>query len=391
MEPGPIFFQLFVLLIMGLLGGLVALRLRQPIMLGELAAGLFIAFAAASLFPSQHIDSTTLRVLSEIGICALLFDVGLKIHLKKIRAIGSEAILVAMVGVIVPFALGYFVAFVFGLAKNPCLLVSASLTATSVGITAAIIEEVKKADSRIGNIILSAAILDDVLGLMVLGLVTGMVSGQGSSMASFFVMATKVVLFFGLALFLLRPLASKTLDALETSYGEKGVTLASFSFLLFLAFISNFIGLGLIVGAFTAGLTLSEARERDEIHRAFGPIVNIFAGLFFVLIGTQVNLSDLSPLSKEDPGIFLFVGALVVAAIMGKLICGLVVRGSMHDKWAVGLGMVPRGEVVLIIANLGRSEGILPQAYFSALILMVMLATFFGSSAFKRVLASSTN
>lgn len=376
---------------MGLLGGLVALRLRQPIMLGELAAGLFIAFAAASLFPSQHIDSTTLRVLSEIGICALLFDVGLKIHLKKIRAIGSEAILVAMVGVIVPFALGYFVAFVFGLAKNPCLLVSASLTATSVGITAAIIEEVKKADSRIGNIILSAAILDDVLGLMVLGLVTGMVSGQGSSMASFFVMATKVVLFFGLGLFLLRPLASKTLDALETSYGEKGVTLASFSFLLFLAFISNFIGLGLIVGAFTAGLTLSEARERDEIHRAFGPIVNIFAGLFFVLIGTQVNLSDLSPLSKEDPGIFLFVGALVVAAIMGKLICGLVVRGSMHDKWAVGLGMVPRGEVVLIIANLGRSEGILPQAYFSALILMVMLATFFGSSAFKRVLASSTN
>ena len=388
MEPGIIFFQLFVFLIMALLGGLVALRLGQPIMLGELTAGLFIGYAAASLFPSQNLDSTTLKVLSEIGICALLFDVGLRIRLKKIRAIGFEAILVAIVGVTVPFALGYFAAFLFGLAKNSCLLVSAALTATSVGISASILEQMKKADSRIGNVILSAAILDDVLGLMVLGLITGIVSGQGSS-ASFLVMIIKVVLFFGIALSLLRPLALKTLDALETSYGEKGVTLASFSFLLFFAFISNLLGLGLIVGAFIAGLALSEARERDEIHSAIGPIVNIFAGLFFVLIGTQVNLSDLNPLAKGDLGILLFVVALVVSAVVGKVICGFVVRGSRHDQWTVGLGMVPRGEVGLIIANLGRSQGILPQAYFSVLILMVMITTFFGSSAFKRVLGST--
>ncbi|MBW1743962.1 MAG: cation:proton antiporter [Deltaproteobacteria bacterium] len=389
MEPGTIFFQLFVLLIAGLLGGLVALRLRQPVMLGELAAGLFVGYAAASLFPSRGLDSTTLRVLSQIGICALLFDVGLKIHLGKIRAIGSQVVLVAMVGVIVPFVLGYFAAFVFGLPQKGCLLVGASLTATSVGVTAAILEEVNKAVSRIGNIIVSAAILDDVLGLIVLGLITGVVSGQSSSIVSFFVIGTKVVVFFGIALLLLRPLASKTLDVIETAYGEKGVTLASFSFLLFFSFISDIIGLGLIVGAFTAGMTLSETRERDEIHSAFGPIVNIFAGLFFVLIGTQMNLSDLSPLSKDDPSVFLFGGVLLVCAIVGKLTCGLVVRGSMHDKWTVGLGMVPRGEVVLIIANLGLSQGILPQAYFSALILLVMITIFFGSSSFKHVLTNS--
>ncbi|MCW3978075.1 MAG: cation:proton antiporter [Candidatus Bathyarchaeota archaeon] len=391
MEPGTIFFQLFVLLMTGLLGGLLALRLRQPVMLGELAAGLFVGHAAVYFFPSRGLDSTTLSILSEIGICALLFDVGLKIHLNKIRAIGSEILLVAIVGVITPFALGYFAAFVFGLPKKGCLLIAVSLTATSVGVTAAILEEVNKAVSRIGNIIASAAILDDILGLIVLSFITGVVSGKSSSMASFFVIGTKVVVFFGIALFLLRPLASRALDALETAYGEKGVTLASFSFLLFLSFASDIVGLGLIVGAFTAGLALSEARERDEIHSAFRPIVNIFAGLFFVLIGTQMNLFDLCPLSKDDAGVLLFGGVLVVSAIAGKLMCGLAVRGSTRDKWTVGFGMVPRGEVVLIIANLGRSEGILQQAYFSVLILVVMITTFFGSSLFKHMLANSKN
>jgi Kef-type K+ transport system membrane component KefB len=389
MEPGTIFFQLFVLLMSGLLGGLLALRLRQPVMLGELAAGLFVGHAAVYFCPSRGLDSTTLSILSEIGICALLFDVGLKIHLHKVREIGSEILLIATVGVITPFALGYFAGVLFGLPKKTCLLIGASLMATSVGITAAILEEVNKAVSRIGNIIASAAIMDDILGLIVLGLISGVVSGQSTSIASLFVIGTKVVVFFGIALFLLRPLASVALDALEAVYGEKGVTLASFSFLLFLSFISNIIGLGLIVGAFTAGLALSEARERDEIHSAFRPIVDIFAGLFFVLIGTQMNLFDLYPLTKNDAGVFLFGGLLVVCAIAGKVICGLAVRGSARDKWTVGFGMVPRGEVVLIIANLGRSEGILTQAYFSALILVVMITTFLGSSLFKHMLDSN--
>jgi Kef-type K+ transport system membrane component KefB len=386
MEPGTIFLQLSVLLIMGLLGGLVATRLRQPVMLGELAAGLLVGYTAASLFPSNGLDSTTIRILSEIGICALLFDVGLKIHPSKIRAIGFEALLVALVGASVPFALGYFVADIFGLPKESCLLIAASLTATSVGVTAAILEEVKKEDSRIGNIILSAAILDDILGLIVLGLITGVVTDRSSSTAPIFFIGIKVVAFFGIALVLLRPLVSKALDVLETTYGEKGVTLASFSFLLLLAFVADIIGLDLIVGAFTAGLALSEARERDEIDRAFTPIINIFAGLFFVLIGVQMNLAGLIPLFKDNPSVFLFCGALVVCAIVGKLICGLVVAGSIHDKYAVGLGMVPRGEVGLILANFGRSEGILQQPYFSALILVVIVTTFLGSSLFRQVL-----
>ncbi len=365
------------------------MRLRQPVMLGELAAGLFVGHAAVYFFSSRGLDSTTLSILSEIGICALLFDVGLKIHLNKIRVIGSEVLLIATVGVITPFALGYFVGVLFDLPQKSCLLIGASLTATSVGITAAILEEVNKAISRIGNIIASAAIMDDILGLVVLGLISGVVSDQSTAIGSLFVIGIKVVVFFGIALFLLRPLASVALDALEAVYGEKGVTLASFSFLLFLSFISNLIGLGLIVGAFTAGLALSEARERDEIHSAFRPIVDIFAGLFFILIGTQMNLFDLYLLPKNNGGIFLFGGVLVVCAIAGKMVCGLVVRGSARDKWTVGFGMVPRGEVGLIIANLGRSEGILTQAYFSTLILVVMITTFLGSSLFKHILDSN--
>lgn len=389
MEPRTIFFQLFVLLTTGLLGGLLALQLRQPVMLGELAAGLLVGHVAVYFFPSQGLDSTTLGILSEIGICALLFEIGLKIRLNKVRKIGSEVLLVATTGVVTPFALGYFAGVLFELPNETCLLIGASLTATSVGITAAILEEVNKAVSRIGNIIASAAILDDILGLIVLGLISGLVSGRSTSVTTFFILGPKVVVFFGIALFLLRPLASLALDVLETVYGEKGVTLASFSFLLFLSFISNIIGLGLIVGAFTAGLALSEARERDEIHSAFRPIVNIFAGLFFVLIGTQINLLDLYPLSQNHSNFFLFCIVLVVCAIAGKVISGLAVRGPARDKWAVGFGMVPRGEVMLIMANIGRSEGLLTQPFFSALILVVMITTFLGSGVFKHMLDSN--
>jgi Kef-type K+ transport system membrane component KefB len=195
-----------------------------------------------------------------------------------------------------------------------------------------------------------------------------------------------VVVFFGVALLFLRPLVSRALDLLEVVYGEKGVTLASFSFLLLLAFVAEIIGLDLIVGAFTAGLALSEAHERDEIDREFTSIINIFAGLFFVLIGVQINAADIFPLFKEDPSIFLFCGFLVLCAIAGKLLCGLAVSGTLRDKFAVGMGMVPRGEVGLILANFGLAEGILQKQYFSVLILVVIVTTFLGSSALRRIL-----
>lgn len=386
MEPRIIFFELFVLLLVGLLGGLVAIRFRQPIMLGELAAGLAIGYVAATFYSPGTLDSTTLDVLSEIGISALLFDVGLKIHLDTLRGLGRRALAVALMGVIVPFALGYVAALLFGIPVESRLVIAAALTATSVGLTAAVLEETNRADTGIGNMILSAAIFDDIIGLVVLGLITGIVAQGSSSVISLSTVAVKVLAFFAFALLVLRPVATKTLDVIEAICGEKGVTLASFSCLLLLSFISDMIGLDLIVGAFTAGIALSQARERDEIDRAFAPIINIFAGLFFVLVGVNMDAARLIPIVAASPGVLLFCGMLTICATLGKLSCGMAATGSRQDKWVVGLGMVPRGEVGLILANFGRTEGILSHAHFSALVLAIIANAFWGSSMFRKEL-----
>ena len=159
--------------------------------------------------------------------------------------------------------------------------------------------------------------------------------------------------------------------------------MASFSLLLFLSYIAETIGLALIVGAFIAGLALSETHERDEIYGAFKPIINIFAGLFFVLMGTQIDFALLNPVSAGNGSNLLLSILLVVCAIVGKLVCGFAVLGDLKNKWTVGIGMIPRGEVGLIYGNLGRARGIFHSEHLSVIIFMVIITTFLGSSLLK--------
>lgn len=383
MEVGDVFIVIFVLLVSGVAGGWIAKQLGQPIILGELAAGALLGLVFQNAVPllaaHEVCYGECLHLLAQIGICALLFEVGLEIRLKKVISVGGTAVAVALVGVIVPFALGYWIAIMlFNLSTMVALFIGATLTATSVGITAEVLDELGMIKSDSSLIILSAAVLDDVIGLIIIVMVSGIASGQSLSVMNILHILGMVVVFFAIVLLVLRPLASRIMDLFEDTYGEKGVTIVSFIFLLVLAYIANVIGLDPIVGAFMAGLTLSEVRQRSDIDHALRPFISVFASLFFILMGLKMDISLLNPF---DPGNVPILGlsmVLIACAIVGKLVCGLAVPAGKGSRLFVGVGMLPRGEVGLICGDIGLVCGVLSQEHFSALLLVVMVTTFLG-------------
>ncbi|MEA3222561.1 MAG: cation:proton antiporter [Thermodesulfobacteriota bacterium] len=393
MEVGDVFIVLFVLLVSGVAGGWIAKQLGQPIILGELTAGALLGLVFQNAIPllaaHEVCCGECLHLLAQIGICALLFEVGLDIRLKKVISVGGTAVSVALVGIIVPFALGYWIAIMlFNLSTMVALFIGATLTATSVGITAEVLDELGMIKSDSSLIILSAAVLDDVIGLIIIVMVSGMASGQSLSVMNILHILGMVVVFFAIVLLVLRPLASRIMDLFEDTYGEKGVTIVSFMFLLVLAYIANVIGLDPIVGAFMAGLTLSEVRQRSDIDHALRPFISVFASLFFILMGLKMDLSLLNPF---DPGNVPILGlsmVLIACAIVGKLVCGLVVPAGKGTRLIVGIGMLPRGEVGLICGDIGLVSGVLCQEHFSALLLVVMVTTFLGPILLRGIVPS---
>lgn len=385
MEIGGIYIQLFALLIAGLAGGWIAKRLGQPAILGELAAGALLGLAFHNSIPFWHHHEEILHVLGHIGLCALLFAVGLEIRIKDIINVGKSATAVAFIGVVTPFALGYWVAALFNLPLLVALFIAASLTATSVGITAEVMDEMGLIKTNASRIILSAAVLDDVLGLIVLTMVSGVAYEKSVSYMEIVKLLIMIIVFFFVVLFILRPFISKIMDFFDDTYGEKGITLTSFLFLLLLSFIAASIGLDAIVGSFLAGLMLSEVREQHIIDQAFRPLISLFASLFFILIGTKMDLMLLNPFDPNNQAILGLSISLIIVALIGKLACAIPLAGDRMNRFIVGVGMIPRGEVGLICSNLGLTCGVLSQEHFSALLLVVMFTTFLGPILLRKI------
>lgn len=378
MEIGLIFRTIGALLLIALAGGWLARRLRQPTILGELAAGALLGVICHGHAPFWEHQQELLHVIGHLGLCALLFAVGLEVRLRDIVRVGRQAALAAAIGVVTPFLLGWWISGLFGLPSLVGLFIAASLAATSVGITAEVLDELGIIRTDASRIILSAAVLDDVLGLIVLTFVSGVALNDGMSPASLVRLLAFIVIFFGVTLLLLRPMSVRVFAFIQSGYGEKGVMMASFCTLLFLAYLAELIGLDAIVGAFLAGLTLAETREQETINLAFRPFVALFAALFFLLVGTSMDVTLLNPFSPGSRTILALSSVLLVAAILGKLACGLAVSGERTKAAIVGIGMIPRGEVGLICGNMGVSCGVLANDHFSALLMVVMVTTFLG-------------
>ncbi len=402
------FLWIAIILVAAKLSSLVE-RIGQPSVLGELVIGVILGnlvLLGLHIFEPIKTDPI-IAFLAELGVVILLFQIGLESNIQKMKQTGLRAFLVACVGVIVPFVLGTYVVgplLLPGLSFNAYLFLGATLTATSVGITARVFRDLNKLQTSEAQIVLGAAVLDDVLGLIILAVVSAIVTLGAVSFGMIAWITAKAILFLVGAIVLgqlLAPLLGKLFAKIHTGVGMK-LTLA-ISFGLTIAFLAQKIGLAPIVGAFAAGLVLdpvhfqyfkdpkvvSDVKEsvkdapqeiQKKIHEAvephahrhiedlIEPIGFFLVPIFFVVTGINVKLETLFNLP-----ILLVALGITVAAFIGKIVSGLV--AGKVNKSIVGFGMIPRGEVGLIFAMIGKSLGVVSDEIFSAIVIMVILTT----------------
>ncbi len=389
-EIAPVLLSLLVILLGAKLGGELFTRLKQPAVLGELLIGMVLGnLSLVGLGQLEFLrHQETLNVLAEIGIILLLFEIGLDTTPRQMLQVGPSALMVALIGVVLPAILGYGGARLFfpEESKYAHLFVGAILCATSVGITARVLQDLGKTRTPEAKVIIGAAVIDDVLGLIVLAIVSGMIvaAGEGRSLGAGPVawIAGKAVLFVVLAAALGLWL-SKGAFKVASRLRSQGLLLAvSVSFCFLLAYLSHQAGLATIVGAFTAGMIVKNvhfeqvaSRERRSLSELLHPLLGLLLPVFFVLMGLKV---DLRAFAQE--GVALFAVALCAAALIGKLACGVGVLGRGIDRLTVGLGMVPRGEVGLIFASVGMTlvldgRPVVSPALYSGVVIMVMVTT----------------
>jgi Na+:H+ antiporter len=390
---GPILFGLAVLVCSAKVGGLLAERWRQPPVLGELLVGVVLANLLPLILGEAGIAfvraEPTLRVLAEVGVLLLLFDVGLEADLRAFARVGGSSLLVAVLGVLVPLGLGSAAAH-WALPGSPALVhvfIGATLSATSVGITARVLQDLALTQSREGRIILGAAILDDVLGLVVLAIVTSLTTtaaegGVGLSGLAIAGIFLRAVLFLGLTVALGHVLSNLIVRLVARTGHPEVMLVVGLGLCFTLAYVAELIGLADIIGAFAAGLLLDpygkgvRTREEDAtLAELLHPLASLLVPLFFVVMGLQVQLGSLA-----NPTALGFGGLLLVCAMAGKLACALGGLERGLNRLAIAIGMVPRGEVGLIFAGIGtrltlEGQPLLSPSLFSAVVLMVLVTT----------------
>ncbi|MDT5121714.1 MAG: hypothetical protein QOC96_1196 [Acidobacteriota bacterium] len=396
-----------VILIVAKLGGELFERLHQPAVLGELIAGIIVGnlalvgFTAAEPLKANEIISA----LAEIGVIILLFEVGLETNLSEMLEVGWSSLLVAVAGVVVLFFLGWGVAAYFmpDAARLVHIFIGATLCATSVGITARVLKDLGRLQTREARIILGAAVIDDVLGLLLLAVVAGAIkaaaTGAPLSVLDITIITGKAVAFLCGAVLIghyVTPHIFRGAGQLEV----RGVLLAlSISFCFLLAWVAAKVGLAPIIGAFAAGLVLDEVhfktfaeRGKHDLQQLIAPVSTIFVPIFFVLIGLRVDLRVFAQVKLLG-----FALALTAATIIGKQLCSFAVVERKINRLVIGLGMIPRGEVSLILAGIGTtlllpnaqgvSEPVISAGTFGVIVIMVITTTLVTPPALKWALA----
>jgi len=385
---GPmVWLTLAAILLVAKLGGELAVRMKQPPVLGELCAGMvlgnlglvgFHAFDHAAEMPS-------VSFLAELGVVLLLFEVGLESTLTEMKKVAPQSGLVAVIGVIGPMVMGFGVtSWLLPDESMPAhLFVGATLCATSVGITARVLQDLNAIDRVESKIILGAAVIDDVLGLIVLAVVASIASSGSMPDTLGLVRIVGLATGFLVGALILGAFVMPGVFRAASRLRAPGVLAAvAIGLCLLLAGLASLAGLAAIVGAFAAGLILDEVhvkpfgkKSAGDLSEYVAPIVGVLAPIFFVRTGMMVDLAGLS----AEP--LILAGALSVVAVIGKLVAGLgVVGGQKADRFAVGIGMIPRGEVGLIFANVGagihvNGEAVIVPNVYMAIVLMVMVST----------------
>ena len=357
--------------------GELAERLGQPAVLGELAAGIVLGMG---LFPFFRANDRALALMSEAGVIMLLFETGLHSDRGRLLKAGPTAAAVALAGVAAPFLLGWGLMLALGRPGLEAVFVGAALTATSVGITARVLYDLGKLELPEAQIVLGAAVLDDVVGLIILSAVQGAALAGALQWAEI-LKATAMSAAFLAAALLLGPYAARALVKLARGMRVRGALGAlAVGFALALALAAHALGTAMLVGAFTAGLLLARTEEKEAIDRSVRPIVDLLTPVFFVMVGARVDLT----LSRDMLGL---TALLILAAVAGKLVSGLAARGRGLNRLAIGAGMIPRGEVGLIFAQMGLAAGIIEPSMYGALVTTVIATTFVAPPLLKKSLS----
>jgi len=396
----------------------VMVRLELPTILGELVAGVIIGVSGFHLIlpPEVHAqlnhgllavvgslaDVTpemvqdiyeetfpSLKAVSQLGLYALLFLTGLESELDELVAVGLQATTVAVTGVVLPFALGTAgLVFLFHVPLFPAIFAGAAMTATSIGITASVFGELKFLKTREGQTVIGAAVLDDILGIVILAVVVALAGGGSFALGPILKLVMAAMVFVAAALFLSRTAAPGFDWVLDQLRAPGEVVVAGFVVLTLCCFAAQAIGLEAALGAFAAGLILSASRHTEAIQETVKPLVALFATVFFVLIGTGMDLSVLNPLDPDNRQGLVLAAFLLVVAIAGKVAAGWSYWSKEKtNRLVVGLGMMPRGEVGQIFLGLGSQAGILTPALEAAILLMVIGTTFLAPILLRLVLS----
>lgn len=382
MNSQTFLLQLLGILIASRIFAEFAVRLNFPSVIGELLAGIVLGPSLLGwIEPAQ-----TFRLLAEIGIILLLFEVGLETDIMQLVRAGAKSIVVALSGFILPFAFGFALCFwVFELEMIVSLFVAGTITATSIGITLRVLSDLHRQHSHEAQVILGAAVIDDILGILLLALLYEFsVSGNID-----FTESGKVLLFV-VVFFLLAPVAAKLMSAIIQHVHRASdlpglIPTSIVSLVLFFAWLAHAIGAPELLGGFAAGLALSRRfflpfgmamhgnpGFNEQVTKQMMPIINLFTPIFFVVVGLSLNLRQVD---WNSIFVYAFAGSLFLAAVAGKIAGSMFLREPMHVRWAVGISMVPRGEVGLIFAELGRVNGILVDNVYAATIIVIALTT----------------
>ena len=320
----------------------------------------------------EYIDES-----ANVGLLALLFTTGLESNLKDLIRVGSQAATVALTGVVLPFALGTLVLVkFFGVATIPAVFAGAALTATSIGITAKVLKDIGRLQSDEGQIIIGAAILDDILGIVVLAVVLSLVKTGEVEVINILYLVARAIAFVLVAVLLNRVFGSIFVAIIERLSNPAALMLLAIIFLDTFSLSASAIGLEAILGAFAAGLVLGETEFQEKLEQLFRPFVYIYTTIFFVTIGAKVDLSVLNPAVPENREGLIIAACLILIAIIGKVIAGFaVITKEPVNRLAIGAGMIPRGEVGLVFAGLGAASGVLSSSLNAAIIIMVIVTT----------------
>ncbi|MEY3333705.1 MAG: hypothetical protein RLZZ176_2005 [Cyanobacteriota bacterium] len=421
MVLAAVLLSLVVIYFASKLGGELSNKVGLPPVLGELVGGVLVGVSVLHLlvFPEGGTDtsnslimyflqttagltpeatpqvfaaqSEVISILSELGVIILLFEIGLESNLKDLMAVGIQAFVVASAGVIVPFAAGTVgLMTIFGISAIPAIFAGAALTATSIGITSKVLSEIGRLNSKEGQIILGAAVIDDILGIIVLAVVGSLAKDGVVDVGNVIYLIISASVFL-IGAIVLGNVFNKSFVAIADKLKTRGeLVIPAFIFAFIMAYLASVIHLEAILGAFAAGLVLEETDKRKELQKQVIPIADMLVPVFFVTVGAKTDLGVLNPAIPTNQEGLIMAIFLIIVAIIGKVVTGLTVFGQPGiNRLAIGVGMIPRGEVGLIFAGVGAASGVLSKPLGAAIIMMVILTTFIAPPLLRLVFPDS--